>query len=198
MSPLSQRLRRLGGDRRGVYAVEFAIITPVFLAMIVGFLDLGYQAYVGGVLQGAVNEAGRNSTLETGPMNAVAIDDRVKNQVKNISKTAVFKSTRKSYSTFADVGKPEPFTDSNGNGIRDANECFQDINGNGTFDQDRGKDGQGGADDIVKYTMTVTYPSLLPAVRMFGWTGKRSVSASTVLRNQPYGSQVIPVVKCEK
>jgi hypothetical protein len=197
MSALRNRAWRLRADKRGVYAVEFAIITPIFLAMIVGFLDVGYQAYVGAILQGAVNQAGRNSTLEDAVNNIGAIDQRVKDQVKNISKTATFESKRQSYATFGDVGKPEPFTDTNSNGKRDTNECYQDINGNGTFDQDRGKSGQGGADDIVKYSMTVTYPSIMP-IKVFGWKGKRVVTATTVLRNQPYGDQAVPVVSCTK
>jgi len=196
MSALT-KARQLPADKRGSYAIEFAIITPLFLATIIGFLDVGYQAYVSSILQGAVNEAGRNSTLEDAIKNIDVIDQRVKDQVKNISRAATYKSKRQSYTTFADVGKPEPFTDTNGDGKRDANECYQDINGNGSFDQDRGKDGQGGADDIVKYSMTVTYPSLMP-VKMFGWKAERSTTATTVLRNQPYGSQAVPVVKCEK
>jgi Flp pilus assembly protein TadG len=197
MSKRPNLLSLLRADNRGSYAIEFAIITPVFLVSIVGFLDVGYQAYVGTLLQGAVNEAGRNSTLEDATTNIGAIDDRVKDQVKTLSKDAVFESSRKSYTTFGDVGKPEPYTDTNSNGKRDTNECYQDINGNDSFDQDRGKDGQGGPDDIVKYTMKVTYKSILPVSKIFGWTGDRTASASTVLRNQPYGSQSVPAVKCE-
>jgi len=190
-------LSRLRKDRRGVYAVEFALLLPVIFLTIFGLLEVGYQAYIGAVLQGAVNEAGRNSTLETGPLRTGAIDDRVKAQVGNISPSATFESRRKSYTTFSDVGSPEPFEDLNANGIRDPNECFQDINGNGGFDQDRGKQGQGGADDIVSYTMTVTYPRLMP-INLFAWTATNSVSATTVLRNQPYNSQSIPAVVCKK
>lgn len=59
-------------------------------------------------------------------------------------------------------------------------------------------DGQGGADDIVKYSMTVEYPSLMP-VKMFGWTGKRSVTGNKPVATSLSGSQaVLNVVKCEK
>lgn len=190
-------LSGLARDRRGVTAVEFAMIAPVMCMAICAFLEVGYQAYIGAVLQGAVNEAGRNSTLEDAQQNLAAIDGRVKAEVGNISKTATFESSRKSYSSFSEVGNPEPFTDSNNNGTRESNECFQDINGNGQFDLDRGKNGLGGPDDIVMYTMTVTYPRIMP-LGFMGWSATNTATASTVLRNQPYGSQNIPVVVCKK
>ena len=52
---------------------------------------------------------------------------------------------------------------------------------------------QGGADDAVLYTMTVTYKQMFPMSTMLGWSPNKSITASTVLRNQPYGSQNVPV-----
>ena len=83
------------------------------------------------------------------------------------------------------------------NGKYDAGECFEDVNGNGQWDADLGKAGQGAAQDAVLYKMEVTYPRLLPLAPLLGWTANQKVSASTVLRNQPYGDQQIPsVTKC--
>ena len=197
MTPVRSIIFRLRGDRRGVTAVEFALLTPAMLLTICGFLEAGYQTYLSAVLQGAVNEAGRNTTLEDAANNTTSIDQKVKKQILNISHRATFDISRKSYSSFQDVGNPEPFNDDNNNGVRDANECYQDLNGNKTFDQDRGKDGLGGPDDIVKYTVTVTYPRIMPT-KIFGWVGKGKISASTVLRNQPYGAQTAPTVVCAK
>ncbi|MBN8850192.1 MAG: pilus assembly protein, partial [Sphingomonas sp.] len=85
---------------------------------------------------------------------------------------------------------PEPFVDSNHNGVRDAGECFTDINGNGVWDSDPGANGQGGASDVTMYTMTATYPRLFPIAKMVGWSSKLTISAMTFLKNQPYATQI--------
>ena len=189
MSP--RILTRLRRDRRGVTAVEFAILTPVMLSLLMGLMEVCYQAYVSAVLQGAVNEAGRDSTLEDASKTLATIDAVVSDRVRAVSRGATFSSERKSYYSFSDVGTPEPFTDDNKNGIREATECYEDLNGNGGFDLDRGKGGQGGADDIVSYTMTVKYPRLF-------LSSVNTVKATTVLRNQPYGTQTKPTATCKK
>ena len=50
------------------------------------------------------------------------------------------------YESFADIGKPEPFTDQDGNGAYNAGEPFVDVNGNGQWDADMGEAGLGGAE----------------------------------------------------
>jgi len=84
---------------------------------------------------------------------------------------------------------PEPFTDSNGNGVRDPGECFTDENGNGSWDQDPGAAGQGGASAVTVYTMTATYPRLFPVAGLLGWPKTQTISATTLLKNQPYATQ---------
>lgn len=108
--------------------------------------------------------------------------------VRVIAKSATYTSSRKSYESFTKVA-PEPFTDTNGNGVRDIGECFDDINGNGTWDADPGVTGQGNASDVTLYTMTVTYPRLFPMPALLGWSSNATLSATTLLKNQPYASQ---------
>ncbi|WOK36968.1 pilus assembly protein [Sphingomonas sp. C3-2] len=194
---MMRRLASLHRARSGSTAIEFAILAPVFLMTLMGLLELGYQTYISSVLDGAMNDAGRSSTLEDGASQVNNIDQRVKDRILEMAPGATFESSRKAYSNFADVGKPEPFNDLNGDGVRDENECYEDINGNGAFDLDRGKDGQGGADDIVNYTMTVTYPPIVPLGKLIGWSSSNTASATTVLRNQPFGNQAIPNVECK-
>lgn len=191
--------RGLSSDFRGSTAIEFALLTPVMLMAIIGFFEIGYQAYVSSVLEGALNEAARNSTLESASQaeQITKIDEKVQAQVRTVAPAATFFTLRKAYASFSEVGKPEPFNDTNKNGVRDPGECYEDLNGNGKFDSDRGKVGQGGADDIVSYTMTASYPRLLPVGGFFGWENTNSVSATTVLRNQPYGNQAISKVECK-
>jgi Flp pilus assembly protein TadG len=188
----------LASDARGVTVIEFAIVAPVMLLMLLGFFDLAHTQYSRSVLQGAMQMAARNSTLESGLTSSAAIDAYVKNQVKNVvGPNATFTSTRLSYADFASVGKAEKYTDTNTNGQYDVGECFEDVNGNGQWDADLGKSGQGGADDAVLYSMTVSYKRMFPMATMIGWTSNQSITASTVLRNQPYSAQSTPVyAKC--
>jgi Flp pilus assembly protein TadG len=188
----------LASDESGVTVVEFAIVAPVMLLMLMGFFDLAHTEYARSVLQGAMQMAARNSTLESGLTSQTAIDTYVTDQVKLVVGTgATFTPTRLSYSNFSAVGTPERYNDTNGNGKYDTGECFEDVNGNGQWDPDLGKTGQGGADDAVLYTMTVSYKRMFPMATMVGWPATQTISASTVLRNQPYGSQKLPVFsKC--
>jgi len=186
-------------DRRGATIVEFAIISPVMLLMMMGLGDLLYQVYTQSVLNGAVQKAARDSGIEGGAAITTTIDSNVisiitplvKNLVLNCSTPAV-KSTwcskRESYDSFSEVA-PEPFVDTNGNGIRDPGECFTDENGNGTWDADPGITGQGGASAVTLYTMTITYPRLFPFAKLFGASTTQTISATSLLKNQPYATQ---------
>ena len=181
-------LLTLRRDRRGVTLVEFAIVAPVMLLMLMGLGDMLYQVYAQSILNGELQKAARDSGIEGGAANTSTIDAKVQTAVKKIAPNATFTSTRKSYDTFSEVA-PEPFTDSNGNGVRDAGECFTDENGNGSWDQDPGAAGQGGASAVTVYTMTATYPRLFPVARLFGWSSTQTISATTLLKNQPYATQ---------
>ena len=183
-------LSRLLRERRGATLVEFAIICPVMLMALMGLGDVLYRAYVQAILVGAVQKAGRDSGIQNS--DTTALDTAVQTMVKTIAPSATFASTRKNYDTFSQVA-PEPFTDTNGNGVRDPGECFTDQNGNGVWDADPGVTGQGGADDVVAYTMTVTYPRLFP-VGLLGMSTTATASASTILKNQPYSAQAVTTV----
>lgn len=181
--------RELAKDERGVTAVEFGLVAPVFLLMLMGTFNLGQAVYLQGVFHGAVQDAGRDAGLESGAANLAAIDSLVMKRVSGIAPEGAIISSRKNYTTFNDVGTPEDFEDANNNGTYDDNECFTDVNGNGTWDEDRAMAGLGGADDVVVYTADLTYNWLIPMGGFLGWADTNTISASTVLRNQPFGSQ---------
>lgn len=189
MSAARRSLRRLRSDRRGVTAIEFAIVAPVMAIVIMGLGDLAYQVYAQAILDGALQKAGRDSAIQGGAENTSAIDARVLDQIRLISPHAeIYKVERKNYDTFGTV-KPEPFVDDNGNGKRDAGECYTDVNGNKNWDIDPGVEGQGGANDVTKYSMTIRYPQPFPVMGMFGLSGTNDISSQTLLKNQPYATQ---------
>lgn len=188
---MTARRPRLAADRRGATIVEFAIIAPVMMLLIMGLCDICYQGYVQAVLTGALQKAGRDSTIQGNDAAAAttAIDGKVMTAVRSIARAASYTSSRKSYSKFGDVA-PERFDDNNNNNSYDAaSECFYDINGNGIWDADPGATGQGGASDVVVYSITVTYPRLFPLAGLAGWPNTQSVSSTTILKNQPYKLQ---------
>lgn len=190
-------LRRLARDQRGSYVAEFAVVLPGALILVLGMGDLAYQGYVQTVLTGAVQKAGRDSTLQDNFSKAADVDQKVKDAILALSPNATFQpSKRKNYDTYAQIG-PEPFTDVNGNKTYDLGECFSDINGNGVWDADGGSTGQGGANDVTLYTVTVSIPRLFPVARLVGWGSAITLSATTLLKNQPYATQsVTSAAKC--
>ncbi len=181
---------RLLRDRRGATIAEFAMIAPVMLLLLMGLFDLCYRSYAQSILTGAVQAAGRRATLEgnASGTSTAAIDETVVKQVRAIARNVRWESTRKHYSTFGDV-RAEPFDDTNHNNQYDIGECYSDVNGNLRWDSDPGSTGQGGANDITLYTMSMTYPRLFPLYGLMGMPSEQTISAQTLLKNQPYGAQ---------
>jgi Flp pilus assembly protein TadG len=52
-------VRRTAGDRRGGAIVEFAMIAPLLLTLVVGCIDFGYMFYVRQALEYATEQSGR-------------------------------------------------------------------------------------------------------------------------------------------
>lgn len=184
----SATLNRLRTCERAVAAVEFAIVAPLFLLATLGIFDLAYQFYAKSVLTGAVNEAGRDSTLEGAASDQTAIDAKVTSLVQSVNREATVTFTRKNYRDPSLVGREEPYVDASGNGVRDLGECFEDENGNGTWDADAGADGNGQSHSTVLYTATMTFPRIFPLWALAGQPTNSTIVAKTVLRNQPYGN----------
>lgn len=179
--------RRLASAQQGAAAVEFAIVAPVFLLLLLGIFDIGQMAYLKAVLTGAVEQAARNGTLETA--NVTTADDFVKNAVKPVMPNATFTMTRKSYYDFNDVARPEKFTDNDHDGTCDHGEPYVDENRSGTWDADVGKAGNGGAGDVVLYTVTMTYKPIFTLTTMGNYNTTRTLTAVGVRKNQPFATQ---------
>lgn len=184
-----RRIRRLRRDENGAYMIEFALIMPAFLMLVMGIFDIGMQMYAKSVLSGAVEQAARLNTLEANASNASVVDQAVRDQVGRVARYGTLNFSRLNYRDFSGVGRQEPFTDSNGNGVRNAGECYTDMNNNSTWDADQGGSGQGGAGDVVLYRVSLTFDRLFPLWKMLGEQQSETITISTVLRNQPYTAQ---------
>ena len=191
-------LQRFHRDRRGATLVEFAFIAPPLFMILLGLTDFGYRSYVDSVVEGTVHRAARMATV--GDKTPTQIDDFVKAQLSQFSTNGTVTIDKKSYYQFTNVDKIEPFSsgangDKNSNGVLDSGECYVDINDDGTRNM-ASKDGLGGSDDIVFYSVSLNYARLLPMGNFFGWSDYQTISANTLMRNQPYGSQVQPPERC--
>lgn len=180
-------LRDLRCNAAGVTSIEFALIAPVFFFFLIGSIDLAQAAYGSSVLNGAVQKAARDSTLETS--NTTVADNMVKGMISPILPGATLTSVRTSYYDFVDVGRPEKWNDSNNNGICDNGETYVDENENNNWDSDVGIAGNGGANDVIVYSVTVKYKTLIDVpIIPRSWIN-RTLKATTIKKNQPFANQ---------
>ena len=190
---LLRRARPLARDERGVTVVEFAIVAPVMGLMLLGAFDIAHTLYMRAVLQGIVQKTARDYTLEDAadPTEQSRLDAAVTGQAKALANNAVVVISRRFYRTFSDASaaRAEAWTDTDRNGTCNNGEPYEDANQNGTWDKDGGNSGQGGAKDAVLYTVKVSYPRFFPIYNFIGGSRTTTVTASTVLKNQPYGDQ---------
>jgi Flp pilus assembly pilin Flp len=178
-------------DTRGMALVEFALIAPTFMLLLMGVFDIGYGMYAKSILEGAVESAGRSASLET-TTNAT-IDNKVRAQITALNRSGNLQFSRNYYQNYVDVNLPEDFTDGNGNGQRDVGECFVDRNGNSIWDADVGLPGRGGAQDVVLYSAAFEYRRLFPLWKILGQSENQTITGTTYLRNQPFSAQAARV-----
>lgn len=195
MMRVRRLIARLRGDQRGVNIVEFGLVAGPLMLVLFVILDFGYRLYLETVVEGTINRAARRATI--GNISTTQLDAFVRSQLIAFSKNAVITIDKKAYGDFSGVNKSEKLTDDkNGNGTWDAGDCFEDAIVNGRFDADAGKAGLGGSDDIIYYEVTVVFPRLVPLGNFLGFSSNETVTANTVLRNQPYGAQAKPSEIC--
>lgn len=195
-------LRGIARAEEGVTIVEFALIAPALCLLLIGAFDVGHTLYMQSILQGAVQKAARDGTLESAAGSDSTprdvLDQRVRDQLLPLNKSADIQFNRRFYRTFSDAAeaKAETFTDTSDpaspyqDGKCNNGEPFVDANNNGRFDRDGGDSADhAGARDNIVYTVTVSYPRMFPLDRFIGGSGTTTLSASTVLASQPYGDQ---------
>jgi hypothetical protein len=166
--------------------------------MMMGTFDIGHVIYVKSVLNGALQEVGRNSALEgaTNQDQRDEIDDKMKASVQAVIPGSTIDIKRRYYKTFSQAAaakKEDVIEDPNDpvkkNGICDSGEKFLDANHNGIWDEDGGTNGQGGARDIVVIDVQVSFKRLFPAAALIGYGDNVVLVSDSVIANQPYGQQ---------
>lgn len=180
----------LHSDRRGVTAVEFAIILPGLLTLICGSIEVGHMIFARVALEGAVVEASRLATasLETAESTRTTT---MRNYITKTmqpfptapNKTIVIET--KVYRDFNTV-RPEDYNDVNRDGGWDLGEPYTDRNQNGRWDPSSPIGGTlGGPGDVVSYS--AVYPKRILfrfLAQPLGLGTEIPLRATTVVRNE--------------
>ncbi|MFN3988814.1 MAG: TadE/TadG family type IV pilus assembly protein [Erythrobacter sp.] len=186
----SRLARRIKREEDGVTLTEFGLVAPILFLMLTGIFDMAHGVYTTALVNGAMQAAARDLTIEGATLRETQLDQNVLDQVRAVvPNNATVTLGKKTYAEFNDVGRPEDFTDTNNDGICNNGEPFVDVNGNNQWDADRGRAGLGGARDVMLYTVRVSYPRLFPIYNFIGLPQNATISGSTVLRNQPFDEQ---------
>jgi Flp pilus assembly pilin Flp len=192
---MQSAITRVSRNEHGTSITEFGLIAPVLMVMLMGTYDVGHEMYVKSVLNGALQEVGRNSALE-GASNADQrgeIDKRLTDAVAKVAPNAEIKITRRYYKTFSKAAAAQAeaiILDKNGDRYCDDDESFMDANHNGFWDRDGGTNGQGGAKDIVIIKVKLSYDRLFPSASFIGYGSDVVLVSDSVIANQPYGQQI--------
>ncbi len=183
--------RNVALDERGIAAVEFAMIAPVMIVMICGFMEYAHLSTARTTLEAATMRAARAVAASDCPSNRPAlmlsIVQNAMADTPRVPGTQVEVVTKSYSGQFSDVGEPEPYNDTNSNNRWDAGETYTDVNGNSAYDTDMGRSGSiGGAGQVVSYTATFQVASLFGFINQQFNNGQPfRIRASTVIRNEP-------------
>ncbi len=180
----------LAADRRGASAVEFALVAPTLVLLLLGILEFSLLMAAEVTLSNAVAEVARfGITGQTGTdkTREELIREQVEQAAEGLFDSSLLEFETLVYPDFSSVGRPEPFNDENGNGMRDPGESYEDLNGNGQWDADMGVPGAGGPDDIVLYRVRYPWRLMIPVFRpFFPPDGEVEIEASLAVRNEPF------------
>lgn len=176
---------------RGATAVEYAMLAPVLMLLLVGIIEYNAMMYAATVLEGATaiaSRQGKTGYVAAGMSQQDYIYGIIQDRVTGILTPSQLTITSKSYANLAVVGDPEPCISppaSPCTGTPGVN--FVDVNHNGMWDADQGTTGLGASGDIVVYTVTYPWKIMTPIMLSFlGTNGTFTLTSSSIVRNEPY------------
>lgn len=184
--------RRLARDEKGASALEFAFVGGMLTLLIGGILEVGLILFVDSALEGGVRDASRFGITGFAPTSVsreTQIVNIINSRLMGLYTITGNDVTERVYANFSDVGQPEPYVDTNGNGQYDLGEPYTDVNGNGQWDADMASSGAGGPGQVVVYEVAINWHPLTPLLLPFlGTDGTLRLTAGLAVRNEPYGS----------
>lgn len=176
-------------SENGSAMVEFALIAPAFLAIVCGIFEFSGILFAQTILEGGIREASRFGIIGSSA-NAEAGREAILKIVKKNSFGIIdvddVRIETLAYSSFGVIGQPEPFEDTNGNGIIEPDE-FEDVNGNGKLDDDQGAVGLGAGNQVVLYRLAYNWDVMIPMFQPF-LGDQVALEATVAVRNEPFGA----------
>lgn len=183
-------IRKLLQREEGVTAIEFAVIAPVLLLLLLGIIEFSIIMMVYNVMEGATaisSRLGKTGFTGTGLTREQTILNSITARAGSLITPSSLTVTSKFYKQYDQINDPEPYMDTNGNGTHDAGETYTDINGNGQWDADMGSSGYGSAGDVVVYTVSYPWSIATPIISdLIGAHGIFTITTHAVVKNEPY------------
>ena len=179
-------------SRRGTTALEFALVAPLLVLLVVATVEFSYALTVQNLLELAARKASRTGVTGSAAPAGMTREEMLRNLVVEtglgLIDPARLTIEMTAYNGFASIGVPEPCRDLDGNGICDAGEAFTDVNGNGRWDADQGASSAGVGGQVVIYTLNYTSLPLTGVVAGLVARAPLAYSARVVVRNEPFRS----------
>lgn len=191
---LATHCKKQSLETNGAAMIEFAIIAPVFLTILIGIFDVGIMMIIRTSIEEGARAASRygitggaaSSSTRDGSINQVVLNT-IATYSGGIVDTTKVTITVKSYASLSNVGQPEPFVDTNGDGKYEGAgqpggpEPFTDVNGNGKWDADQGLVGSYGTggqavEYLISYRWTPYILRFIPALGTITMTGTATVN----------------------
>ena len=176
-------------EQRGSAAVQFALILPLLLLLIIGSFEYAIVMFVSGTIESAVLAASRfgaTGAEEGGGSRLDRIRAMISEKTLGLVNGSNAKIDTYVFPDFGSIVAPEPFTDKDGDGTWDPGEPFVDLNGNATRDAGGGTPGAGADCQIVLYVVTYQTRSITGLLRAI--MGTVTHHASVAVRNEPFGN----------
>lgn len=177
-------------DERGVAAVEFAILAPIFIGVVLAILEFSTAYFTQQAMENVsynITRLAKTGYVEAGRTQEQTIMAMLHSRLDGLVDPNDIHVNSTVYREFSDIDQNEPFIDANNNGVRDAGENYTDTNRNGEYDGALSVTGYGQAGQITVYEVTVPWRALTPIMaNIVGAGATITLTSHIVVRNEPY------------
>lgn len=177
-------------DERGVAALEFAMVSPVFIIIVLAILEFSSAYFTQQVMENVsynITRLAKTGFVQAGMTQEETVMNMLNQRLSGLVAPEDINIDSRTYEEFSDIDQNEPFVDADNNGVRDEGENYTDTNGNGEYDGALSITGYGQAGQITVYQVTVPWRVMTPVLgNLAGEDGEITLTSHIVVRNEPY------------